>query len=287
MKHFLNCCLSIAFVFSFSACQFRSGLNTADTLPGTWRLSDVTSVNTASRSGVSFDEEAKRKEMVKEGLMFALFEDGTYTQFNGADEMKTGKWEYKKDENALYFIDSTRKTELFPIRIEKNTYGRQIMHLELNVQRLELHLTKESTTLKDFADDPFYPTNNKWRIKPTRPETQDELTARFAAYLKHIALILKAAKERKQDIVSFEFSKGPIQIYNGGIGIYSFELIPMSWRNCFYSGEDALKAYRLYDDYLRTTSYRGGGTGIWVEDDYNILLSIYAGLTKSKAGTPQ
>lgn len=43
--------------------------------------------------------------------------------------------------------------------------------------------------------------------------------------------------------------------------------------------EEAAAAYQVYESYLRKNSYRGGGTGDWVEDDYNILLSIYAGLT--------
>lgn len=287
MKFLFHCCLCILFLVFCDSCKFRTRINTADSLPGTWRLSDVSTINSVSRSSVSFEEEARRKEMVKEGLLIALFEDGTYSEFRGTDSLKTGKWEYRKDEDALYFMNADRKTDPFPIHIEKNNYGKEIMTLDLNFQRLELRLAKESVALKDFTDDPFYATNNQWRIKPSKPESPEELTSRFAAYLKHIALILKAAKERGQDIVSFEFSKGPIQIYNGGIGVYPYEIVPESWKACFYNEEDALKAYRLYEHYLRTTSYRGGGTGNWVEDDYNILLTIYTGLTKKPSKDSQ
>lgn len=283
MKILLHCCLWIVFIILCGACRLRTHLNTTDSLPGTWRLSDVSTMNTASRSGVSFEEEAKRKQMVKEGLMIALFEDGTYSELRGTDPLKTGKWKYKSEDEALYFMDPEKKTEPLPVRIEKNRYGKEMMTLQLKARRLELRLAKEAATLKDFTDDPFYATNNQWRIRPSKPESPEELTKRFANYLKHIALILKAAKERKQDIVSFEFSKGPIQIYNGGIGAYPYESIPQNWKACFYNEDDALKAYRLYEHYLRTTSYRGGGTGDWVEDDYNILLSIYAGLTQNSS----
>ncbi len=82
--------------------------------------------------------------------------------------------------------------------------------------------------------------------------------------------------------MSFEYSQGPIKIYNGGIGIHPYDIVPQSWKDSFYNEEEAITTYRLYESYLRKNDYRGGGTGNWVEDDYNILLSIYAGLTGTK-----
>lgn len=286
MKLF-NCCLFIFFIVLFAACRIGNHLNPKDSLPGVWQLSDVSGLDNTSRSGVSFEEEARRKEMVKDGLMMALFEDGTYSEFRGTEGMKTGKWEYKSEDEALYFTDAGKKTEPLPVHIEKNNYGKEIMTLTQKAQGLNLRLAKDGVALKEFVDDPFYPANNQWRSKPSKPETAEELTKRFAAYLKHIALVLKAAQERKQDIVSFEFSKGPVKIYNGGIGAYSCDMVPQSWKDCFYNEDDAQKACQLYEHYLRTTSYHGSGTGNWVEDDYNILLTIYAGLTHSSSKAVQ
>lgn len=106
----------------------------------------------------------------------------------------------------------------------------------------------------------------------------------MAGYIKHLALLLKASKERKEDVVSFGFSLGPVKIYNGAIGIYPYDIVPQEWKNSFYNDSTALAAYSIFNNYLKTTSYKGAGVGEWIEDDYNILLSIYADFNKTGTG---
>ena len=162
------------------------------------------------------------------------------------------------------------------IKEEETRAGKPYDVLLVEQGSLVLKYRKITEPLKLYRDDPFYKANNQWRAKPSMPESTQELTRRMAGYFKHLALVLKAAKDRKQDIVSFAFSKGPVKIYNGGIGLYPYELVPEEWKNSFYNDSSARAAYSLYENYLRTTSYKGAGIGDWVEDDYNILISIYA-----------
>jgi hypothetical protein len=130
--------------------------------------------------------------------------------------------------------------------------------------------------LKNQLEDPFHPANNSWRFAASQKEGQDAIKEKLAGYFKHLALLLKAAQERKQNVVTFQYSKGPVKIYNGGIGINSYELVPAEWKKTFFDESTALKAYQAFEIYLKTSSYHGAGTGDWIVDDYNILSSIYA-----------
>ena len=93
---------------------------------------------------------------------------------------------------------------------------------------------------------------------------------------------MKEAKDQNLPVVSFVFSRALINIYNGGIGVVSTTQLPDEWIKTFYSREQAMEAYDIFENYLGSTSYRAASTGNWIEDDYNILLSIYAGLKGEK-----
>lgn len=275
----LSLLLVVAVLFSGCLLHFDTSKN--NQLEGTWRLSDVSSMNISSTNNKSFEEQAQEKQLVKEGMMFSFFEDKTFTEIRKEGRFITGRWEYDNSDNKLLIYSGNSKTSN-TIKTGRNQFGREEMKLDNKDQNTELQFIKEAKPMKDFKSDPFYPDNNQWRIKPSRKESDTELTNRFSAYLKHIALILKAAKERNQEVVYFEFSMGPIKIYNGGIGIHPYSIVPDSWKACFYDDSDASRAYNIYEESISTHSYHGASTGSWVEDDYNILLSIYGDLKARK-----
>jgi hypothetical protein len=266
----------------FNGCQLHFDASKDNQLQGTWRLSDVSSLNAIANNNKSFEQQAQEKQLVKEGMMFSFFEDKTFTEVRKEGQFIAGHWEFDNSGNRLLISYSDKARTSNTVKIGRNEFGREEMKLDDKDQNTELKFIKEAKGLNDFKSDPFYPENNQWRIKPSRKETESELTNRFAAYLKHIALILKAAKDRNQEVVYFEFSMGPIKIYNGGIGIHPYSIVPDSWKACFYDDSDSFRAYNIYEESISTHSYHGASTGNWVEDDYNILLSIYGDLKARK-----
>lgn len=262
-------------ILLISSCT--SGTVNKNNLTGTWRLYDIELLN-AEDNDQSFSEMAASKRIVKDGIALSFFEDGTYTKISGQNIYNNGSWKLLESDKIIGFTIDDRLKEQDSITISKTSSGKQMLSITVVEKNMRMKFIKEAESLKDFKNDPFYASNNQWRIKPAHTETEAHLKERFLNYIKHLSFILKSAKDRKQDIVSFEFSQGPIKIYNGGIGIHSYSIVPDSWKANFYDDADALKAYTLYDDYLTTNSYKGAGTGEWIEDDYNILLSIYAGM---------
>jgi hypothetical protein len=148
---------------------------------------------------------------------------------------------------------------------------RRVSHPEFG----KLEFVKTDTALRSFIEDPYYPSNNLWRIKPEREEPEKELKTRLKNFIQHYCYILKAAQIRNNDIVSFENSMGIIQIYNGGIGIVPMQHVPQDWVENFYDDTQAYKAYNYFKEYIHKTEYHGAPSDSWVASDYNILLAIY------------
>lgn len=266
MKHFAIFLLPL---LVFASCGTNSTIDKKD-LIGTWRLSDMT----ADTIEITFDKKAELNKTVSDGYVLNIFNDENFSIVEGSGVFNSGKWDYKPREKFLRFHGSG-KIDFDVLGIEKGKNDRQILSVKSN--NLLLKFTKAGEPLKTNTEDPFYPENNKWRIRSKTAEDSIQLRKRMANYFKHLALILKSSQERKQGVVSFEFSQGPVKIYSSGIGILPYEEVNQNWKNCFYSEENAVQAYMQFQNYLKTNKYKGAGTGDWVEDDYNILLSIYSG----------
>jgi hypothetical protein len=247
-------------------------------LEGSWLLYDISPMN---ESGNDFSTSANLQKQVKEGSILSFFEDKTYSETDGSGKFYSGNWLHGENKNYS-LINQKSSTKEIHIRAGKNKQ-KKINSLEIEKKDLIYKYIKTAEPLKKPQDDPFHPLNNQWRIKSIQPESTNELYVKMAGYIKHLALVLKSAQDRKQDVVSFGFSLGPVKIYNGAIGIYPYEIVPQEWKNSFYNDSTALAAYSIFKNYLKTTSYKGAGVGEWIEDDYNILLSIYADFIKSSS----
>ncbi len=145
-----------------------------------------------------------------------------------------------------------------------------------------MFLIRSALPIEDFKEDPYYQGNNTWRIRSTKKDSAAAIKEKLVNLIQHYIYVLKAAKERSSRVVSFEYSKSLISIYNGGIGVLPREDVDPIWVKTFYNEADAMKAYEMYNRTLSRTSFKGEPVGNWIEDDYNILLAI---LTALKQGS--
>jgi hypothetical protein len=255
-------------------------LNKADRstgISGTWRIQHIETLYQQPTAD-AFANEAMMNKAVQDGILINFFEDGSYTTLMGSGSFEMGLWKFSSKDSLLELMPAglPKRTAIASMHAGNNS--RETLMISDKQENRKFIFNKESESLKQYKDDPFYTANNTWRMKPDTSETDAALNNRLAGYFKHLALVLRAAKERKQSVVSFEFSQGPAKIYSGGIGILPFDVIPVTWKNTFYNETDAAKAWNYYSSYLERSHYRGASTGEWIEDDYTILLSIYADL---------
>jgi hypothetical protein len=239
-------------------------------LNGTWRLTDAGNPDSVQNES---------KNVVKEDLLLSFFPDSTFTEIKVNGEYQTGNYAYSESDHSLS-LKFESHSEKVKVLFDLAANGSRMVILHFAPEK-SISLIGSGKSLEKYKEDPFYFANNSWRIKPSKSENRDQILNRLMGYLAHNAFILKTADTRNQEIVSWEFSKGIVKIYNGGVGIISKDQIPQIWINSFHSREDALKAYEMFENYLRTTSYKGTATGNWVKDDYKILMSIYEGLKRT------
>lgn len=251
---------------------------------GNWRLADVKLAN-KSKAEDDLLNEANGKKIVQFGLLYSFYPDSSFTSFSGTGEYDFGSWKFTSSKKEI-LISSKKVKDTFAVK-PQYTNDRAFLYLQNKKTRAQMRFASAGMVNGEFLKDPFLKENNTWRIKPAKAESNEQLLDRLGNYIKHLAYILKAGTDQKRQAVSFEFSEGLIKIYNGGIGIKPLDEVPLTWVSTYYSDEQALTAYKMFEGYLITSkSYKGGTTGEWYVDDYNILLSIYGDLKDGKFPMP-
>ncbi|MEO6287797.1 MAG: hypothetical protein ABIN80_17325 [Dyadobacter sp.] len=242
-------------------------------LNGSWRLTEVNDSDPAmtGQAHVEFQRPPKNQD-----LMMSFFQDGTFTQIKDNGEYSFGTWSYDSLTESV-FLTSNKKTEEIRTAFGVGVNGLRMLTFEFS-QDNSISLIENARRSDQFKEDPFYAENNKWRLKPTENENERQIRDRLKNYILHNIRILKAAGAREQVYVSKEFSEGIIKFYNVGIGVVERKKIPQTWINSFYSRENALQAYGMFEDYLRYSDHKKHATGNWVRDDSNILTDIHNGL---------
>ena len=136
---------------------------------------------------------------------------------------------------------------------------------------------------KNPQNDPWYPANNSWRIKPETPETKEQIKSRLKDYLRFFSLFLRDNKKRDKSIVDWRGIPTIIGFYSNGISLYSPEKIESSWNNCFYSQEQAMEAYTLIDEVMKTKTINcRDDSKSWVLLDACFLEGLYSKLDQVK-----
>lgn len=268
---------------TFFGCQnSKNELQEKDekTLLGTWRLADI-ELKKEVDSEDALLQEAKKNEAVKNGMIYNFFADGTFTFLSEKNLYSFGNWKLNEEANKLTLIRNGKK-EVQNFNFEEAINDKASIQISSSNSNEIYTFIREAKTLKNYKEDPFYPANNLWRLKAQKSENKIQITDRLGNFFKHTAYILKASEERKQNVVSFEFSLGIIKIYNGGIGIEEWYNVPQSWKETFYNENEALIARDLFSNYLQKSNYHGASTGNWVKDDCDILTSIYGDLKAGK-----
>ena len=241
-------------------------------LEGGWTLYDVSSL-----SGESGDENigVQMKNDLEVGSLICLFRDSSFTKTEGNGGFIAGNWHMRKDADRMRLTTRTGLATDTLIYIEPPSPDHKTQVLAIMRDGFVYRYLKTRAPLTDDGDDPFYEANNAWRVTPHNDENAARVRERMGNYIKHLALLLKAAKERKETSVSFLYSGGPVTIGEDGIGILPYRDTKRSWKNGFYSDDEAEYAYSLYDEYLSEPHTTGARTGNWMEDDYRTLMNTY------------
>ncbi len=250
-----------------------------------WQLADLSFTNNKVIGADKLLATAKIKKAIEDGLLYSFFENGSATAIDGLGNYANGKWKYlnKKNKMEINFDGEKDTLNIYFSTINNNEF---LQLTKASTGQKMLFSTLSTINKDEFLEDPFYQTNNQWRMVPPKKQTNAELKSKLTNYIQHLAYLLKSANDKKLQAVTFKFSQGIIKIYDGGIGIVPKDEVPKSWIYTFYNADQAFTTYTMFENYLKNSSnYKGASTGNWLLDDYNILISIYGHIVEADVET--
>lgn len=177
----------------------------------------------------------------------ALFPDHAVTA-NARCRLQLGKWTLNKDtrELVLHWQDGSSRTYI--------VRDIALKQLELvwnrNDGAADIRLSAEALIHKRPVEDPFYPANSQWRIKPAAAETNEQLHIRVRDCVHFYSLFFLDNHQRQETSISFSGLPSCFIWYNGGIGMQPKATLDKKWIDCFYSDEQAYAAYELLSTQL-------------------------------------
>lgn len=242
-------------IICLSSCELhnaKEGLPfTKDSLMGNWMLIRVTN-STKVVSGNS-DALYNYRDSVMNPLYnnlemtaFSFQPKGIVTVDDGKIEESTGQW-YMNDNKQLllqykYLVEADKS--LFTIK----HYWHDSLRLENPIGRnkdtLYVNYILQKLRTNDSVPNLFDPALNKWRTKPTQPESDETIKVRLKQVLDYYSGYFANVSYNRIPYFNIEKLLCPIKFYSGGIGLKKFKADD-AWTKVFYDSTDAHKAHTI------------------------------------------
>ncbi len=177
----------------------------------------------------------------------ALFPDHSVTA-NARCVLQIGQWRLNKDtrELGLLFRGGGKTTYLI------RDIALKQLSLVWNKTNgpATIKLSAEALVYKRPLDDPYYPANNQWRIKPAASETHEQIRQRVKGCVHFYSLFFLDNHLRQETDISFIGLPSCFVWYNGGIGMQAKLELDKKWIDCFYNSDQAYTGYEMVSSLL-------------------------------------
>jgi hypothetical protein len=179
----------------------------------------------------------------------ALFPDHSVTA-NARCSLQIGQWRLNKDTRdlRLQFKDGTSRSYTIreiALKQMELTWNKNEAPAKGTSSPIFIKLSAEAIVHKRASEDPFYPANNQWRIKPAASETHEQIRLRLKNCVHFYSLFFLDNHQRQETDISFIGLPSCFVWYNGGIGMQAKPELDKKWIDCFYSGDQAFTAYEM------------------------------------------
>lgn len=244
-----------------------SRISTNDLLCQVWTLEDADKPHWDEFFWDSVNNAALHPEI-------ALFRDKSVT-VNPRGRIRTGKWELNKDtrELAIHFTDGSSATWFIRVISVKRMY---LSRSQGGPGDEYILLSPRGVAHRRPEEDPYYPSNNLWRIKPRTPETNAQIRRRLKNYLHFFSLYFLDIYDRHvTNNISYIGLPYCFEWYNGGIGMTKESELETIWLDCFYSRQQAMEGYRLLEGILESHELKWPEHPTsWVQQEGQVLQQM-------------
>jgi hypothetical protein len=231
-----------------------------------WKMDDVDQKHWNEFLWDSLSDKRKYPEL-------ALYKDFNVTE-NARCDMRFGKWKIdkKRRELLLNFTDGTHKTYF----VEKILLQKIIATEKTGDDEARINFLSDGITHKQLADDPFYFSNNLWRIKPKYPETDEQIIGRLKQCVHFYSLFFLDNHQRDAKEISFTGLPNCFVWYNGGIGLPLELDLDKKWIDCFYSEKQALRGYGILKTLIEKHELKWPKHPTsWIKQTHEVLDQIH------------
>jgi hypothetical protein len=233
-----------------------------------WELRDADDANTKDLT-----HDPKTGDRIFQEIM--LYPDSSVS-FNPRNGYKMGKWKLGQRDNKLLLILKFNDSSSREYVILQKKYNELSLAWKQGDQRFGMRLRSDAKAHANMQNDPFYPANNAWRIRPNRLESDSELRERVKNCIRFYALYFRDHILRHRTDINFAGLPSCFIWYNRGIGIYEIDALPLAWKKCFYSTPQAIKGRNIIQKMFDKNGFVWPtGTPSWFYDSHAVLEQMY------------
>ncbi len=184
-----------------------------------------------------------------ENMALNLKSDGSYAHF-AANFYNYGKWKWDATTSRITLTPESGHPRNGTFVFELVKQEKEEVQVKRILQKGEV-LVKRKKADKWFgnknmvSESPFESKYNQWRVKPTNPETREQIRERTFQYIQFLKICFQYQVDNKIESLTHGWYPQPFQLHfiNTARMAYSNELI--DWNACFYNEEQAVEAYKL------------------------------------------
>lgn len=171
--------------------------------------------------------------------------------------------EFDDGKKAIYTIEDVQADTMKIRREEKG-------------QTTILYVAGDRVFWPDASTNPYNKINSKWRIKPPKAESPQELNERLKEFVRFYQYLFIGYAESDNNKVDFMGLPSCFNWYQGGITVQNKKRLDKKWINCFYSEEQALQARQMIEDNLTSKKYNWDTTQTnWLKQTADVLKQIH------------
>ncbi|HVZ97338.1 MAG TPA: hypothetical protein VG847_10710 [Chitinophagaceae bacterium] len=191
---------------------------------------------------------------------------------NPRSAMKYGHFIYKGKTINVQFDDGSKAIYTID-EIEGDT---MVMRRTEDNHTTTLYVRGDRLFWPDMARNPYTKENSKWRFKPARPETPEQLKERLKECVQFYEYLFEANANSESTEVNFDGLPTCFKWYVGGILVQGPAHLDKKWINCFYSEEQAMQARQMMEDQLVNNKYNWDTTQTnWLKQTADVLKQIH------------
>jgi hypothetical protein len=174
-----------------------------------------------------------------------LQKDGTYTC--NLEDYQWGKWYRKKEKLVLV----NNRGRIYDFKIESAEKDKLVLLDKIEGRKLSF--AGFSNRFDTPGDNPFSRQNNRWRLKASGPETDQEITARLKNHFTYWEKYFAWGHDVNAKSLDVRSLPSPIKMYGNGFELLHPTQQSTGWTKTFYDTSDCRKAYeKLYYAMYRT-----------------------------------